>query len=48
MTPQEKNDIRNKIIRGLDLNYKRLIEEKKAKNQPIVVMRNNQIEYLQP
>jgi hypothetical protein len=46
MTTQEKNDIIQKINKGLELNYKRLIEEKRAKNQLFVVMRNNKIEYV--
>jgi hypothetical protein len=46
MTAQERNDIKLKIIKGLELNYKRLIEEKRAKNQFFVVMRNDKIEYV--
>jgi len=46
MTTQTRNDIRNKIIKGLELNYERLIAEKRTKNQPLVVMQNNKIEYI--
>jgi hypothetical protein len=46
MTSQAKNDIKQKIIKGLELNYKHLIEEKRAKKQAVVVMRNNRIEYI--
>jgi hypothetical protein len=46
MTAQLINDIKQKINKGLELNYKRLIEEKQAKNQSFVVMRNNKIEYV--
>jgi len=46
MTTQTKNDIRNKIIKGLELNYERLIAEKRAKNQSFVIMRNNKIEHI--
>ena len=46
MTTQAKNDIRNKIIDGLKLNYERLVAEKRSKNQPFVVMRNDRIEYV--
>ena len=46
MTTQTKNDIRNKIIKGLELNYLRLVAEKRAKNQPFVVMHDNKIEYV--
>ena len=46
MTTQKRNEIRNKITEGLELNYVRLIAEKRLKNQPFVVMRNNKIEYV--
>jgi len=46
MTTQTRNDIRKKIIKGLELNYSRLLAEKRAKNQPFVVMRNNKIQYV--
>jgi len=46
MTTKIRNEIRNKIIKGLELNYSRLVAEKRAKNQPFVVMRNNKIEYV--
>ena len=46
MTTQTKDDIINKISKGLELNYSRLLEEKRAKNQPFVVMRDDKIEYV--
>ena len=46
MTTQEKDDIRSKIIKGLELNYLRLVAEKRAKNQPFVIMRDDKIEYV--
>jgi len=46
MTTQAKNDIISKINKGLELNYSRLLDEKRAKNQPFVVMRDNKIEYV--
>ena len=46
MTTQEKNDIINKINKGLELNYERLIAEKRAKNQSFVIMRDGKIEYV--
>jgi len=46
MTTQTKNDIISKISKGLELNYSRLVAEKRASNQPFVVMRNNKIEYV--
>ena len=46
MTTQTRNEIREKIVKGLELNYERLVAEKRAKNQSFVVMRNNKIEYV--
>jgi hypothetical protein len=46
MTTKIRNEIRNKIVKGLELNYKRLIAEKRAKNQPFVIIRDNKIEYV--
>ena len=46
MTTQARNEIINKINQGLELNYERLVAEKRAKNQSFVVMRNNKIEYV--
>ena len=46
MTPRAKNDVINKINQGLELNSERLIAEKRTKKQPLVVMRNNKIEYV--
>jgi len=46
MTTQTQNNIRKKIIKGLELNYLRLLAEKRAKNQPLVIMRNNKIQYV--
>ena len=43
---QAKNDIVNKINKGLELNYSRLVAEKRAANQQFVVMRNGKIEYV--
>jgi len=35
-TTKLRNEIRIKIIKGLELNYSRLVAEKRAKNQPFV------------
>lgn len=34
---------RNKIIKGLEKVYEKLIEFKKAKNSPLVILRDNKI-----
>ena len=38
----------NKIQRGLDLSYERLLAEKRAKNEEIVVLRDNKIVTIKP
>jgi len=44
-----KNDVQvNKILRGLDLAYNKLLADKKAKNGELVVLRNNQIVTIRP
>jgi len=35
-----------KIISGLDVVWEKLVAEKRAKNQPFVVMRDDKIEYV--
>ena len=39
---------REKIVRGLELTYKKLIEFKKSKNSPIVISRGDEIIELDP
>jgi len=48
MTPNERIDIRNKILKGLDLAYGRLLEEKRAKNGELVILRDNKIVTIKP
>ena len=48
MSTQAKNDLVNKINKGLALNYQKLIAEKRAKNAEIVVMRDNKIVTIKP
>ena len=38
----------NKIQKGLDLAYQKMIAEKRAKNEDIVVLRNNEIVTIKP
>ena len=45
---KESNERVNKILKGLELTYEKLISEKKAKNSEIVVLRNNQIVTIKP
>ena len=47
----KKNEIeerKQKILAGLDLAYKRLIEYKRAKNSVLVVMRDGEIVHVKP
>ena len=49
MTPDERRDeLRKKILFGLELTYKRLIEYKKQKNSVLVVMRGDEIVMIKP
>ncbi len=38
---------KDKILKGLKLTYKKLIEFKKQKNSPLVVMRGNKIVHIE-
>jgi len=42
------NIIREKILKGLELTHKKLIREKKARNQEIVISRNGEIIRIKP
>jgi hypothetical protein len=49
MTPIEKQSEEvQKIMKGLELAYERLIAYKKAKNSVLVVMRDNKIVEIKP
>ena len=48
MTSQERLDMKNKIQKGLELAYERLLEEKRAKNGELVVLRDNKIVTIKP
>jgi len=49
MTTVEKQiELREKIIKGLDKVYERLIEYKKSKNTEIVIIRENKIIKIKP
>ena len=48
MNTQAKNDLVDKINKGLALNYQKLIAEKRAKNAEIVIMRDNKIVAIKP
>lgn len=39
---------RDKIVKGLEETYRRLVEYKKQKNSPMIVIRNGKIEAVDP
>ena len=45
---ESRKEIRNKIIKGLEASYKKLVEFKKQKNSPVVVSRNGEIVEVNP
>ncbi len=49
MTTNDKQiELKNKIVKGLELVYERLIEFKKAKNTALVIMKNGKITKVKP
>ena len=48
MFKKENNKIEIKIKRGLDLVFKKLLEDKKAKNSKLVILRDNKIVMVKP
>jgi hypothetical protein len=44
----EVNDEKEKILKGLEKTYEKLLEFKRAKNSVLVVMRNNKIVKIKP
>ena len=49
MTKIEKQiEEKNKILKGLEITYKKLLEFKKQKNSVLVVMRDNKIVKIKP
>ncbi len=47
-TEEQLKEERNKIVKGLEEAYRKLIEFKKAKNSPLVVVRNGKIVEIDP
>lgn len=48
MTKENKIERRNKIIKGLNKSYEKMIEFKKKNNSEIVILRDNKIVRLKP
>jgi hypothetical protein len=45
---KESNQRVNKIQKGLELTFKKLLEEKKAKNSELIILRDNEIVAVKP
>jgi hypothetical protein len=45
---RESNVRVNKILKGLELAYEKLLAEKKAKNSELVILRDNKIVTIKP
>ena len=45
---KESNERVEKILKGLELTYEKLLAEKKAKNGELVVLRDNKIVTIKP
>lgn len=43
-TKEQLKEERDRIVKGLEETYRRLIEYKKLKNSPMIVLRNGKIE----
>jgi hypothetical protein len=47
-TEKEQLELRDKILKGLELTYQRLLEYKRQKNSVLVVIRDNKIVRIKP
>ena len=47
-TKEQLKEERDKIVKGLEETYRRLVEYKKQKNSPMVVLRNGEIVEVDP
>lgn len=47
-TKEQLKDERDKIVKGLEETYRRLIEYKKQKKSPMIVLRNGEIVAVDP
>ena len=48
MTKQERTDNKQKILKGLELTYEKLLAEKRAKNSELIVLKDNKIVKIKP
>lgn len=47
-TKEQLKEERDKIVKGLEETYRRLVEYKKQKNSPMIVLRNGEIVEVDP
>jgi hypothetical protein len=47
-TKEQLKEEREKIVKGLEESYRRLVDYKKQKKSPMIVMRNGKIEAVDP
>lgn len=47
-TKEQLKEERDKIVKGLEETYKRLLEYKKQKKSPMIVIRNGKVEAVDP
>lgn len=48
ITVKEQIELRNKILKGLDLAYERMVEFKRFKKSEIVILKDNKIVRIKP
>lgn len=48
MNTKEKNEIREKILKGLELAHKKLIQTKKDRNLDLVISKNGKVVWINP
>lgn len=45
---ERENDIKEKVLEGLNLSYKRLIQSKKERNLDLIISQNGEIVRIKP
>ncbi|GHT20023.1 hypothetical protein AGMMS4957_05700 [Bacteroidia bacterium] len=48
MTTQEKIEVKNKVLKGLDIAYEKLLADTRAKNGELIVLRDDKIVAIKP
>jgi hypothetical protein len=45
---KDKIDLRNKILKGLEKTYEKLLEVKKANNEELIIIKDNKVVHTKP